>query len=559
MREMMTSQALTLADNLTLPRAMVTHVVGILAMRGMGKSYLASVLMEEMVSQGLFVGFVDPLGIAWGIRSSADGEHDGLNVLIFGGRHGDVPLDPSAGKIVAQAVLEMRQAFILDLSLFDTEDEQRAFIADFIEAFRPCENVLLHVIVDEADIFAPQTPQSAEANRSLRAMSALARRFRYKGIGATFICQRPAELHKGVMQFDLLLALCITQPHDIKAVDTWIKHNATVDERAAFLATLANLPVGNAWAWSPRWLQMFERVTIRTRYTYDSSRTPDVDSIPVVPKRLAEIDLSVLSAQIEALMARTKETDPTYLQQRIRELEGQLRTTASPTVRLAPATKASVTTQHELAQARQHLAEKNQEIQHLRLKIAELAKFTVSVNGSMVPLVEVPSQLQRLHIDTATITVGQLTSAPEDAPSSHSAAAPRSPTGTPPGRTLPQVAQHHPVEPEASVGGLSSQEQLTLSRLLKKIGSMPPNERALFTWLLNHDQQPWIVAETLAAVVCISKRATKRDRTLHLAKIEFIQRDGTRFRANFAEYANAAFGSANNLQAVKQALLEAAR
>lgn len=552
----MTKEALRLSNNLMLPRDMVTHVAGILAMRGMGKSYLASVLMEEMVSQGLFVGFVDPLGVAWGIRSSADGEHEGLNVLIFGGRHGDVSLDPAAGKIVAQAVLEMRQAFILDLSLFDTEDEQRAFIADFLEAFRPRENVLLHVIVDEADIFAPQTPQSAEAHRSLRAMNALARRYRYKGIGATFICQRPAELHKGVMQFDLLLALCITQPHDMKAVDTWIKNNATAEERATFLSTLASLPVGNAWAWSPRWLRMFERVTIRTRYTYDSSRTPDVDSIPVEPKRLAEIDLSALSAQIEALMAHARETDPAHLQLRIQELEEQLRESSATGRRSRPvrAVKHDDTKERELAQARLHLAEKEREIQRLQQKCVDLEKIQASINGTNVPLVDVPSHLRThgLHIDTATITIGRAKGAQASVqPSSHRSA----PTQVQPEKH--QVLQPEKVE-ESHVGGISDQEQKTLNRLLKKMEGLSGNEQAIFTWLLNHDQQ-WITAGALAEALCISVSAARADRTLHLDKIEFIYRAQGRFRANFAEYAQAAFEGAKNVQAVKQALLHAAR
>jgi hypothetical protein len=393
------TQALTLAENLTLPRNTVTHVLGVLAMRGMGKSYLASVLMEEMVRQGLFVGFIDPLGIAWGIRSSADGQDPGLNVFIFGGRHGDMQIDPAAGRLVAQAVLDLRLPFVLDLSLFDTEEDQRAFVADFVEAFRPCEQVLLHLIVDEADIFAPQTPQSAESQRSLRAMHALARRYRYKGIGATFICQRPAELHKGVMQFDLLLALCITQPHDVNALDAWIKNNATAEDRATFLSTLASLPVGTAWAWSPRWLHLFERVAIRTRRTYDSSRTPDVDSVPVEPKRLADIDLGALSAQIEALMQRAKETDPVVLQRRIQALEERLRTASA-----RGAARQADGMQIGYPLAEEERARLQARIQELETQVAELSKALEMQRGQ--PAITAPAVLQmpeRLEIGQAVV------------------------------------------------------------------------------------------------------------------------------------------------------------
>jgi hypothetical protein len=208
--------------------------------------------MEEMVEHGLFVGYVDPLGIAWGIRASADGERAGYPVLILGGRHGDLPLDPASDAIVSQFVLESRQPFILDLSLFEDEDEQRQFVAEFIRGFRLHEEVLCHLIVDEANLFAPQVPQSPMAQRSLTAMNRQTRRYRYKGMGCTLITQRPAELNKSVLgQIDLLLALRVISPQDSKALDDWIKRNAGEAERAQFLATLSGLPTGMAWAWSP--------------------------------------------------------------------------------------------------------------------------------------------------------------------------------------------------------------------------------------------------------------------------------------------------------------------
>lgn len=209
-------------------------------------SYTALVEMEEMIERGLFVGYIDPLGIAWGLRSSADGLHDGYPVLIFGGRHGDIPLDPAAGRIVCAFVLEQRQPFILDLSLFESEDQQCLFVTDFVEGFRRQEDVLLHLVVDESDVFAPQIPKSQAKTRSLEAMNALTRRFRSKGIGTTLITQRPAELHKSVLgQIELLLALRLIAPHDINALDDWVKRNAKTEERAQFLATLSGLPTGN--------------------------------------------------------------------------------------------------------------------------------------------------------------------------------------------------------------------------------------------------------------------------------------------------------------------------
>lgn len=215
---------LHLSSDLQLPLEAATQVLGIFAQRGAGKSYSAAVYTEELVKHGLFVGYIDPLGIAWGLRSSANGEQPGYPILILGGEHGDLPLDHTAGRIVAQFVMETRQPFILDLSLFEEQDQQCLFVADFLNGFRTSSEVLLHLIVDEADIFAPQIPETAQERRSLKAMNDLTRRYRSKGFGATLISQRPAVLHKNVLSMvDVLIALRVVSPQDIKALDEWIK------------------------------------------------------------------------------------------------------------------------------------------------------------------------------------------------------------------------------------------------------------------------------------------------------------------------------------------------
>jgi hypothetical protein len=49
------------------------------------------------------------------------------------------------------------------------------------------------------------------------------------------------------------------------------------------MESLASLPVGTAWVWSPGYLELFQRVTIRARETFDSSATPKAGAWPVEP------------------------------------------------------------------------------------------------------------------------------------------------------------------------------------------------------------------------------------------------------------------------------------
>ncbi|MGK2880844.1 MAG: helicase HerA domain-containing protein [Mycobacterium sp.] len=102
-----------LADGLELP---VTETFAILANRGAGKSVTAHRFVEQMHAAELPVVVLDVKGDWWGIRSSADGKSPGLPFVIFGGDHGDVPLEPTAGALLADLVVDDRTPAVLDLS-----------------------------------------------------------------------------------------------------------------------------------------------------------------------------------------------------------------------------------------------------------------------------------------------------------------------------------------------------------------------------------------------------------------------------------------------------------
>ncbi len=75
----------------------MSETFAILAKRGAGKTYTAAVLVEELLKAGLHAVVVDPVGVWRGLRASADGQGEGLPIVILGGDYGDVPLEVSAG------------------------------------------------------------------------------------------------------------------------------------------------------------------------------------------------------------------------------------------------------------------------------------------------------------------------------------------------------------------------------------------------------------------------------------------------------------------------------
>ena len=311
-----------------LPLDAVTQTFGILAKRGVGKTYTASVLAEELLQAGLPVAIIDPLDVWWGLRAAADGERGGLPIVVLGGSHGDLPLEPGAGAIIADLVVEQGISTVLSLRHM-SKNEQRRFVADFAERVydRKGEDRYrqpLHIMIDEADAFVPQRVFSGQ-ERMVGAIDDLVRRGRASGIGVTLITQRAAVINKDVLtQIEVLIALRTISPQDRKALEAWIEAHDAQSQRQEFMASLASLPIGTAWFWSPGWLDVFERVQVRRRKTFDSSATPKVGTKIQAPKQLADVDIAKLRERLAATIERAKQEDPRELRRQIAGLKKQL-------------------------------------------------------------------------------------------------------------------------------------------------------------------------------------------------------------------------------------------
>lgn len=84
---------LRISPDLALPIEFATEGVLVTGMRGSGKTNTAVRFVEVEYDAGIPFVLVDPKGDTHGIRSSADGKAPGLSVPVFGGLHGDFPLE----------------------------------------------------------------------------------------------------------------------------------------------------------------------------------------------------------------------------------------------------------------------------------------------------------------------------------------------------------------------------------------------------------------------------------------------------------------------------------
>lgn len=300
----------------------VTSTQAILAKKRVGKSYTASVQAEELLKANQQIVVIDPTSAWWGLRSSSDGTSAGHSIAVFGGRHGDLPLEPGAGAVLAEAVVTDRFSAVLDLKLMEKGQANR-FVGEFLRTLYQMNQDPVHVFCDEADLFAPQR-LDANAARTLDAMDDVVRRGGINGIGFTMITQRPAVLSKNILsQVDMITCLRMHHPADLDQVMDWVKVHATKEQAATMLESLPSLATGEAWLWNPE-INLFRKVHIRRRHTFDSGATPKPGEQVRAPKVVAEIDLGKLGTAIAATVERVKSTDPKFMAKHIADLESAL-------------------------------------------------------------------------------------------------------------------------------------------------------------------------------------------------------------------------------------------
>jgi len=310
-----------------LPADVQTTTLAVLGIRGSGKTNTATVMVEELAARGRQVVVIDPTDVWWGLRSSADGKRPGHAIVVCGGSHGQVPLAAGDGATLADFVVQERCSLVLSLRHLRKGDQKR-LVTDFAEQLYHRKGEAAHrtpllVVIDEADAFVPQRVGGAEA-RMVGAIEDLVRRGRSAGLGVVLISQRAASVNKDVLtQIELLVAHRHTSPQDRKALDAWVEAHDTAGRRDEFMRQLAGLPVGTAWVWSPGWLDVFARVEVRARQTFDSSATPKGGQAET-PKAAAAVDIEVLRTRLAATIQEAEARNPRKLLARIAELEREL-------------------------------------------------------------------------------------------------------------------------------------------------------------------------------------------------------------------------------------------
>ena len=312
-----------------LPLSALEERLAIVGTSGSGKTYAAKGLVERLICQGARVCVVDPLGVWWGLRVGADGGASPLPcpVVVFGGLHADVALDAGMGAALGQLIGTHQIACVVDVSDLGSAAVRRGFMTAFTEALFAANTEPLHLVLYEADLWAPQRAQP-DGYDLLQRVEEIVRRGRVRGFVPWLITQRPAVLHKDVLsQADILVSMKLTSSQDREAIGRWIEGQADRAEGRRILAALPRLARGEGWVWAPS-DGVLARVAFSRIQTFDSSQTPQREERATAPRELAAVNVEAITAALSHLEKGIvgNHADPALMgREQVRELERQLR------------------------------------------------------------------------------------------------------------------------------------------------------------------------------------------------------------------------------------------
>lgn len=318
-------KGLRISPELTLPLDAVTETFWFLGKRGSGKTHDCSVFVEEMLKALAQVVILDPMRAWYGLRSSVDGKGPGLPIAIFGGPHGDAPLEPGAGEFMAELAVRERVSMILDVKDWSKAD-RRKFVTAFLLRLLAINEDAMHVVLEEAARFAPQRMLDKGDAAMLGACMDLVQLGRGMGLGASLISQRSATINNEVStQTSVLMAHRTTSPSDRKAAHGWFEfHESDLVDEA--MQRLPRLATGSALIASTELFDAdtLKEVHFRPRETFDSSATPKVGQAKRVARTFADIDIDIIRKQMSEIIERAEADDPRKLHSHIKALERQL-------------------------------------------------------------------------------------------------------------------------------------------------------------------------------------------------------------------------------------------
>lgn len=322
---------LRISPDLSLPDSTATSTILVLGGKGMGKTNLDAVIAEECAANAIRFSWIDPIGVAWSLQHGATKTEPGLEVLVLGGLHGDLPIEPTGGALVADLVVDHDVSVVIDISRrangkMWSHGEQIRFVTDYMTRLYERQGERrrrLLQIFDEIGRFAPQNIRSGDVDiaKCLGAIETLVEVGRNVGVGMLMSTQRNAKIAASIRELaDALFAFRTVGPLSLKSVIDWLGEHVEKARIAPIVEQIRSLPVGHAMLISPGWLQLEKVLPVRKRTTFDASATP-TGKDSRAPGKARKPDLVKFRELMAGTIERAKADDPKALRAEIAALK----------------------------------------------------------------------------------------------------------------------------------------------------------------------------------------------------------------------------------------------
>jgi len=368
-----------------VPQKALDDRLGFVGTAGSGKTYGTGVLVEKLLAAERRTIIPDPLGVWWGLRAAPDGKGTAFPITIFGGPHGDLPITPHSGALIGETFAGMAESAILDLSQLGSKAAERRFMLAFLEAlYRRVNGEPLHLVFDEADMWAPQRllDKEGDAAKLLGMMETIVRRGRVKGFIPWLITQRPAVLSKDVLsQVDGLVIFKLTSSQDRDAIGDWVEGQADKGQWKQIHGELAGKERGHALVWLPGHGVLTPDVMFPKKATYDSSATPKRGE-KIRATTLKPLDVGALKEKLASIETETKANDPKALRAEVAALKKQLRDAPAASSKRGEATSPKAITDAEARGEARAAKQSKAAIDVLKKQLETAMKFIVEINAS---------------------------------------------------------------------------------------------------------------------------------------------------------------------------------
>ncbi|MGH2496543.1 MAG: helicase HerA domain-containing protein [Ktedonobacteraceae bacterium] len=507
--------------------------ITILGRKGTGKSTTLAVFAEELLKQHVPLVIVDPQGEYYSLAQQFD--------IIVAGRaaHALVSLDPEKAGALAEFSLTHNVPVVLSLPRYSAQ-ERFTLLRCFFERLWTLEEDLrkpYFVLMEEAHTYLPQVG-TTPVFHILSDIFLLGRKL---GLGTIMATQRSQKIHKDtISQSEIYLLHKVTHPKDVEVYEELIPLSAK-----EVRAMIARLRKGSAIAvYEDETLpeevssDVVVQVQIRNQETHHVGSTPTFETAE--PLALRQLD-EALVKELQALLAETQPGESEREQALLHEI---------------------TTLQEERAQQeevigdlRRSLDEQEAQLSDLHRQVDLLSKITVTLDGAKFPALNLPDVLQldrmQTHVAQATIEVSRAEGLQIASTNGPSASAVSKVDAIP---SAEAVGEFMPVT-------LRFSENKLLTRLLQQVEALSLSEKALLTWLLEHDGEE-ISSQDLADAVGRDVSVTRSRRTTGLVKFPFVARWGANkfwYKGIFSEYARKHFTSISDPQVIAQQVILAAQ